>query len=207
MREIAKEATNNDLVIPKLALDWRPEDDNDYSKAKTNYNNPAKIVEAKPTQEEEKRVIRWLGKERKALPSDINYAKYAMRFPGVSLESIKRIFEAMTQYGRKGAFPGFTLKQQLVSPNPMLNVMRRNKPVAMDTVYAPQGVPSIEGGHTAAQFFIGRKSNFRAILGCGNSDAGFNRGLMDHITMYRAMDVLISDNTKVEVSARTKDIL
>ena len=207
LKELTKEATNNDLAIPELALDWKPKDDNDYSKAVTDYNNPAKFVSTEETPEEEKRVIRWLGKERKALPNDINYAKYAMHFPGVSLESIKRTFEATTQYGRKGAFPGFTLKHQMISPNPMLNVMRRNEPVATDTVYAPRGVPSMEGGHTAAQFFIGRKSNYRAILGCGDSDAGFNRALMDHIRMYGAMDVLISDNAKAEVSARTKDIL
>ena len=42
LKEIAQDSTNHEMGIPTLALDWKPEDDNNYSKAMTDYNNPAK---------------------------------------------------------------------------------------------------------------------------------------------------------------------
>ena len=60
---------------------------------------------------------------------------------------------------------------------------------------------------TAAQFFIGRTSNFRSIIPLGSSDKQMARALMDEIRRYGAMDRLISDNAKAQVSARVKEIL
>ena len=44
-------------------------------------------------------------------------------------------FLATTQYGRRGAFPGFQMKHRIKSPNPALSIPRRNEAVATDTVY------------------------------------------------------------------------
>ena len=95
--------------------------------------------------------------------------------------------------------------RRLSSPNPALNVFRRNEPVATDTIYGPE--PAVDNGSTAAQFFIGRISGFCASEGLGVSDHCFPIALMNHIRKYGAMDVLISDNAKAQISDRVKEIL
>ena len=49
------------------------------------------------------------------------------------------------------------MQNQIVSPNPVLNLPRQHEDVAMDTIYS--SVPAVDDGSTAAQFFIGQKSN------------------------------------------------
>jgi len=110
--------------------------------------------------DEIKKYGEWLGSEKLVTPTKRNYHKFAIFFPGTGMESIKRTFKATTQFGTRGAFPGINMKHRMVAPNPALNVPRRNEPVATDTVYSPYGVPSIDGGHLAAQFYIGRRSSF-----------------------------------------------
>ena len=126
-------------------------------------------------------------------PSKINYEEYAWFFPGASLESIKRTFQSTTQFGCIGAAPGLTTKSRIKAPNPALNVPRRHEDVATDTIYGPKKVPAIDDGSTAAQFFIGRKSMYRTIVGCGRSDGAFAKVLMDEIRRNGAMDALILD--------------
>ena len=100
-----------------------------------------------------------------------------------------------------------TLYNRLRVPNPALNVTRRNESVATDTVYGPRGVRAIDNGSLAAQLFVGRKSYFQTIHPCGDSDTQFAKTLVDEIRRYGAMDVLISDRAKAEISERVKDIL
>ena len=95
--------------------------------------------------------------------------------------------------------------RRLASPNPALNVFRRNEPVATDTMYGPE--PAIDNGSTAAQFFIGRISGFCAAEGLGASDHRFPIALMNHIRRYGAMDMLISDNAKAQISDKIMEIL
>ena len=59
----------------------------------------------------------------------------------------------------------------------------------------------------AAQHFIGRKSNFQSVWTSKDSDRQFTKCLMDEIQTRRAMDALISDCTKAEISSKVKDIL
>ena len=66
---------------------------------------------------------------------------------------------------------------------------------------------AIDDGSTAAQFFIGRKSHFRSVRPLGRTDKNFPQVLFDEIRKYGAMDKLISDNAKAQVSARVQDIL
>ena len=132
---------------------------------------------------------------------------YSKFFPGVPLPMLKRTFQATTQYGHIGAAPGMTLYKRLKAPNPALNVTRRNEPVATDTVYGPRGIRAVDNGSTAAQLFVGRKSHFQSIHPCGDSDAQFAKTLLDEIRRYGAMDVLISDRAKAEISIKIKEIL
>jgi hypothetical protein len=157
----------------------------------SDYNNPAKE-------------LRTVSPELEP-PGKRNLARYAMYLPGSNLSTIKRTFEATTQLGTHGAVQGINLRDRILSPNPVLNIPRHNEDVATDTVYS--NVPAIDDGSTAAQFFIGRQSHYRSILPMGHSDKHFAPALMDVIRQYGAMDRLISDNAKAQISERVKDIL
>ena len=125
--------------------------------------------------------------------------------PGVSDETIKRTLKATTQYATKGAVEGTTLRQQVQAPNPVLNIPRRNEDVATDTVYS--STPAIDDGSTAAQFFIGLISRYRSVHPMGKSDKAFVNSLMDEIRKRGAMNRLISDQAKSQLSARVLDVL
>jgi hypothetical protein len=155
------------------------------------YNNPAKTMETSPSPLEK--------------PAKRNLERYAQYLPGSNLNTIKRTFDAATQLGTRGAVEGFNLRNRLLSPNPVLNIPRRHEDVATDTVYSR--IPAVDDGSTAAQFFIGRKSQYRTVTPMGQSDKHFAPALMDVIRMYGAMDRLISNNAKAQISDRVRDIL
>ena len=129
-----------------------------------------------------------------------------MNFCGAPVATIQKTFKNTTQLGRLGAVKGLKLWKRHKAPNPALNVPRRNEPVATDTIYGP-GCPAVDNGSTAAQFFVGRKSGFTAVEGLGKSDKPFPIALMNHIRRYGAMDQLVSDNAKAQISARVEEIL
>jgi hypothetical protein len=142
---------------------------------------------------------------RLSSPSKKNVEEYSMYFPGTDLETLRKTFDATTQYGSKGATEGHTLRNQIKSPNPILNIKRRHEEVATDTMYS--NTPAFETGSTAAQFFIGRKSHFRSARKLGSSDKDFKSTLEDEIRKYGAMDRLVSDNAKAQVSDKVKEVL
>ena len=148
---------------------------------------------------------RSIGQPKLLKPSKRDFSKYACFFPGANLDSIRRTFDATTQLGTRGAVSGVNLRNRLLSPNPILNIHRRNEDVATDTLYSR--TPAIDNGSTAAQFFVGRKSLYRSVTPCGSSDKDFARTLMDEIRKYGAMDRLISDNARAQISEQVKDIL
>ena len=133
------------------------------------------------------------------------YKKMKGFFPGASVETIKKTFEATTQYATRGAVEGTTLRQQIRAPNPVLNVRRRNEDVATDTLHS--STPAAGNGSTKAQFFIGRLSKYRSVVPIGNSDKDFVHALMEEIRKRGAMNRVISDRAKAEISARVKDVL
>ena len=138
-------------------------------------------------------------------PTKRNLSKYARYFSSTNLDTLKKTFDATTQYGTRGAVEGFNLRNRITAPNPILSVPRRNEPVATDTLYGSE--PAVDNGSTAAQFFIGRKSHYRSIFAMGSTDKEFATSLMDVIRKYGAMDELISDNAKAQISEKTKSIL
>ena len=138
-------------------------------------------------------------------PAKKDVSEYSKFFPGTDADTLRKTFDATTQYGRRGATGGHTLHKQGVSPNPVLNVPRRHEDVATDTLYSD--TPAVDDGSTAAQFFIGRKSIYRTAHSLGKSDKNFVHTLHDEIQRYGAMDKIISDNAKAQISDRVKDIL
>ena len=126
-------------------------------------------------------------------------------FPGASIETIERTLEATTQYASKGAVEGTTLRQQIQSPNPVLNIPRRNEDVATDTLYS--NTPAIDDGSKAAQYFVGITSKYQTAHPVGDSDANFVSALMDEIRRRGAMNTLISDGAKAQLSKRVLAIL
>ena len=178
------------LLIPET-VDSSDDEDEEECTPPTSYNNPAKTLDTS---------ARYAMK-----PSRSNHAQYAKHFPGTNLDTLKATFKATTQLGTRGAVEGFNLRDRIIAPNPVLSIPRRHEDVATDTLYSR--TPAIDDGSTAAQFFIGRRSHFRSITPLGTSDKQFAYRLMDEIRKYGAMDRLISDNAKAQISSRVKDIL
>ena len=163
---------------------------------KTPYNNKAKEatqLEPMPAQ------------TRMSSRSNEWYKRQRRFFPGTGLNTIRKTFENTTQLGSRGAVTGPRLKHRMASANPVLNVPRRQEDVATDTIYS--NTPAVDNGSTAAQFFIGTKSKFRTLRPCGDSDAQFTQVLMDEIRKLGAMNRLISDKAKAQISESAMAIL
>jgi hypothetical protein len=84
------------------------------------------------------------------------------------------------------------------------NVKRRNEPVATDTVFSD--TTAVDSGVTAAQIFVGHESLVADAYGL-KTDKEFGTTLEDNIRKRGAMDKLISDCAKAEMSSRVKNIL
>ena len=136
-------------------------------------------------------------------PKAPNYEILRSFFLHATADTVKRTFEATTQYARSISSGNF-MKKTYRSPFPGLNVHRRREAVATDTVYSD--VPAIDDGSMAAQIFVGRKSLVTDAYGV-KTDKQFVNTLEDNICLRGAMDKLISDGAKAEVSNRVKDLL
>ena len=207
------EADTGDATVPDL-MDRCETDDDDSdieSDDESDDESVAPFDEPQPKYNNKARHHTGLEHPPKSskLPKDpakqADVSEYRRFFPGVTDETIKRTFKATTQYGSKGAVKGTTLRNQHVSPNPILNIPRRNEDVATDTIYG--SVPAVDDGSTAAQIFIGRTSRYRTLRPAGTSDASYARNLMDEIRKLGAMNRIDSDNAKAQVSKRVKDIM
>ena len=174
---------------------WDMDDDEDEV-TYTPYNNKAKQA----TQLDPNPVQTRMPKHK-----DEWYKRQRRFFPGTGLNTIKRTFENTTQYGARGATVGPWLQHSVASPNPILNVPRRQEDVATDTIYS--NTPAVDDGSTAAQFYIGVTSKFRTVRPCGNSDAQFTQTLMDEIRTLGAMNRLLSDKAKAQISDSAMAIL
>ena len=95
-------------------------------------------------------------------------------------------------------------EKHLKSRNPALNVARRHEAVATDTVYSD--MPAVDSGVKQAQLFVGKESLVSDIYPM-RSGKQFVNTLEDNIHRHGAMDKLISDSAKNEISYKVKDIL
>ena len=123
-------------------------------------------------------------------------------FGWMSTATIEKTFENSTQNAR---IPQSTiLKKHYKSPNPALNVHRRDEDVATDYIYSD--TPAIDSGATGAQIFVGCKSKFTAAYGC-KTDAQFVNALEDHIRDRGAPNRILSDNAQSQISNKVLEIL
>ena len=96
------------------------------------------------------------------------------------------------------------MKRHPKSRNPALNVPRRHEAAATDTVYSD--TPAVDSGVKMVQLFVGKESLVSDIypMRLGKQ---FVNTLEENICRHSALDKLISDSTKNEISHKVKDIL
>ena len=99
---------------------------------------------------------------------------------------------------------GRTLHHTYRSPFPDLNVLRRNEPVAADTVHSV--VPAIDGDKSFAQICVGRDTLVTNAYGT-KTDEPFVNTLENNIRKRGAMDKSISDRAQVVIGKRSHDIM
>lgn len=133
---------------------------------------------------------------------DPPYGEMQRNFLFRSPENIKKTFEHTTQFAR---IPhADVMKKHYKSPNPALNIPRRNEDLTTDTFFSD--VPAINGGEKVGQYFQGTTTKVRAVYGL-KSEKQFLSALQDEIRKRGAPNRLITDRAKVETSEQTKRFL
>ena len=96
------------------------------------------------------------------------------------------------------------MRKQLKSRNPALNIPRRPEPAATDTIFS--NTPAVDSGVKQAVVFVGRDT-LVADAYTMKSQKQFVNTLEDNIRRRGAMDKLLSDSAKTEISNKVMDIL
>ena len=121
----------------------------------------------------------------------------------MNADTIKETFKHTTQWG--ASVTTFPMKRHLKCKNPALNVPRRHETVATDTVYS-DNTPAVDTGVKMGQLYFGKESLVSDIYPM-RSGRQFDNTLEDNIHRCSAMDKLISNSAKNEISHKVKDIL
>ena len=121
----------------------------------------------------------------------------------VKVDTVQKTMEQSTQWGV--SLPNtFTMKKHLKSRNPALNIPRRHEPVAPDNVFSD--TPAVDSGVKQAQVFVGRDMLVADAYPM-KSGKQFVNTLEDNVRRRGAMDKLLSDSAKTEISNKVMDIL
>ena len=118
-------------------------------------------------------------------------------FAWTSPSSIQDTFNVTTRHGSAPHTQDY-IKKHFKSRNPVFNIPRRSEAVATDTIFSD--TPAVDDGSTMAQFFCGQDTLVK-------STKQFINTLSDNIRKRGAMDTLISDGGKYEISKRVTDLL
>ena len=124
-------------------------------------------------------------------------------FAWTSPSSIQDTFNVTTRHGIAPHTQDY-IKKHFKSRNPVFNIPRRSEAVATDTIFSD--TPAVDDGSTMAQFFCGRDTLVCDAYGT-KSTKQFINTLSDNIRKRGAMDTLISDGGKYEISKRVTDLL
>ena len=124
-------------------------------------------------------------------------------FIWTSPSTIKDTFNVTTRHGTAPHTQDY-IKKHLKSRNPVFNIPRCNEAVATDTIFSD--TPAVDDGSTMAQFFCGHDTLVCDAYGI-KSTKQFINTLSDNIRKWGAMDTLISDGGKYEISKRVTDLL
>ena len=117
--------------------------------------------------------------------------------------SIKDTFNVTTRHGTAQHTQDY-IKKDFKSRNPVFNIPRRSEAVATDTIFSDTS--AVDDGSTMAQFFCGHDTLVCDAYGI-KSTKQFINTLSDNIRKQGAMDTLISDGGKYEISKRVTDLL
>ena len=90
------------------------------------------------------------------------------------------------------------------SRNPVCDIPRRNEPVAIDTIFS--NTAAINDGSTIAQFFVGKDTLVCDAYGI-RSQKQFINTLYDNIKTRGAMNTIVTDGGKYEISKKVADLL
>ena len=132
-----------------------------------------------------------------------DYEKFGPYFGWVNVDTVQKTMEKSTQWGV--SLPNtFPMKRHLKSRNPALNIPRRHEAVATDTVFSD--TPAVDSGVKQAQVFVGRDTLVADAYPM-KSGKQFVNTLEDNIRRQGAMDKLLSDSAKTEISNKVMDIL
>ena len=130
-----------------------------------------------------------------------DYEKFRPYFGWVNVDTVQKTMEQSTQWGV--SLPNtFPMKKHLKSRNPALNVPRRHEAVATDTVFSD--TPAVDSGVKQAQVFVGRDTLVADAYPMKSGKQFVNT--LD-IRRRGAMDKLLSDSAKTEISNEVMDIL
>ena len=136
-------------------------------------------------------------------PQEPDWSALRPFFAWTSPSSIKDTFNVTTRHGT-APHTQDNIKKHLKSRNPVFNIPRRSEAVATDTIFSD--TPAVDDGSTMAQFFCGRDTLVCDAYGI-KSTKQFINTLSDNIRKRGAMDILISDGGKYEISQRVTDLL
>ena len=124
-------------------------------------------------------------------------------FAWTSPSTIKDTFNVTTRHGTAAHTQDY-IKKHFKSRNPVFYIPRRSEAVATDTIFSD--TPAVDDGSTMAQFFCGHDTLVCDAYGI-KSTKQFINTLSDNIRKRGAMDTLISDGGKYEISKRVTDLL
>ena len=132
-----------------------------------------------------------------------DYEKFRPYIGWVNVDTVQKILDQSTQWGN--SLPQkFPMEKHLKSRNPALNIHMRHEDVATDTVFS--NTPAIDRGVKQAQVFVGRDTLVADAYPM-KSGKQFVNTLEDNIRRRGAMDKLLSDSAKTEISNKVMDIL
>ena len=139
-------------------------------------------------------------------------------FAWTSPSSIKDTFNVTTRHGTTPHTQDY-IKKHFKSRNPVFNIPRCSEAVATGTIFSD--TPAVDDGSTMDQFFCGHNTDDGSTMDqffCGHdtlvcdaygikSTKQFINTLSDNIRKRGAMDTLISDGGKYEISKRVTNLL
>ena len=120
-----------------------------------------------------------------------------------SPSSIKDTFNVTTRHGTAPNTQDY-IKKHFKPRNPVFSIPRCSEAVATDTIFSD--TPAVDDGSTTAQFFCGHDTLVCDAYGI-KSTKQFINILSDKIRKWGAMDTLISDGGKYDISKGVTDFL
>ena len=120
-----------------------------------------------------------------------------------SPSSIKDTFNVTTRHGTAPNTQDY-IKKHFKSRNPVFSIPRCSEAVATDTIFSD--TPAVDDGPTMAQFIYGHDTLICDAYGI-KSTKQFINTLSDNIRNWGAMDTLISDGGKYDISKGVTDLL